>query len=206
MSFGRITNIPSTSMKVIEVLSEGKAFWIKTPKMIAPFGASDYDGDGKYQIQLNLPDDGVFSGKMSLMDEWIMNQMSLPNNTVDYLGARKEKPYSQEVVESKFSPIVHQSKNSTKYPSKINVKVYPQTESPMMTEFFNADKTEAVVTPTNIKTKIGKQSQLSGLIKPRIWVSSKGFGISLTGIQFMIHTSGGHVKRDCFVDPKEGDN
>jgi hypothetical protein len=190
LSFGPVKPLKNGT-KIIPLLHNGSSFWLKTQKTTIPFVPSDFKGNGKYQMSMSLKDITRTQAMIEVIDQWMVDQMTIPKNCVELLGCKAEKIYSREVIESKHHPMIRYAKDkgtgeiTTLFPPTVQVSL-PAHDNKFFAQFFNGQRQRIEVSPSNIKQKIPKRSLLAGLVSVRGWTSSNGFGVTFSGEQFIV--------------------
>ncbi len=119
----------------------GKTLSIQTPKMFAPFGVSDYNGDGKFSISLSLvgADSNRTLKEMKKIDEFGTCIKSVEDTLIDivfknqkkWFGFKKEK--SREVIVSEhlssLIKIGKQKDDGTCYNDTVKISVKQPVQS-----------------------------------------------------------------------------
>lgn len=208
-----------------------KRFFLKVPKMYCPFGASKpkpqpnqvEKPNESFSVQMSFGDDPecqMFQKKMEEFDQFMIQEALKPDNNTGWLGGSKAKPYSREVVESKYTPTVKRSKDketgevTDKYPPFIRVS-FPTTFKPpyeFTCEIY--DKNNQLMSISDDPTAsdaIGKvipaNCWCSALISGSIWCNVKGFGVTWRVHQLKVFAPRGTLpKGKCLVDDPADDD
>jgi hypothetical protein len=192
---------------------DGQNFTLNTTQMISPFDLTKPDERGKYSLNLTFKADSFFN-LCSQLDTKILNYViSNPKVCCDWLGCPLTKPFSKEVIESKYIPILKWSKNKAtgeiqkQFQPRIKINLPQSKSNPQRFEcdFFNAKEELVEVTTQNLGQLIPPQTSLIVLMSGYIWsTSSLGFGLSWTARQVMIKELKPRIKK-CMIqaDPKE---
>jgi hypothetical protein len=207
---------------------DGNRFYLKTPKMYCPFGASrPKPQPGKpeplvpsWSLQMTFTDEAqsqVFQEKALAFDEFMIDEATKPENCVGWLGAPKTKLFSREVVESKYSRMVKYSKSkdgevNTQYPPFVRAQFPTTFKEPyeLTCEIFdNVGKLmDASPNPlaSNCVTKsIPPGSSCSALLQGSIWCTASGYGVTWKLAQVKVFPPKGLPKGKCLVDDPEED-
>jgi hypothetical protein len=210
----------------------GRRFYIKTPKMNCPFGASKPKlkagetpkENEQYSVQMafnndaNDADSQTFQQKATEFDQFMIDEGAKPDNCVGWLGASKLKPFSREVVESKYSPMVKYSKKDgeiqTQYPPFIRASFPTTFKAPFEFTCEIYDKSNQLLTVSsnpNSPDFIGKVippfCQCSALLSGSIWSNNTtGFGVTWKVAQLKVFPPKGSIpKGKCLVSDPEDD-
>lgn len=197
--------------------------------MYCPFGASKPPPEqGKpeppnpqWAIQMSFGDDAAcqtFQQRAIEFDEMMLDEGSKPDNCVNWLGAPKNKPYSREVVETKYFPMVKYVKkngevtheyppfirpnfpSAAKAPYEFTCEVYDKNNQPLL---ISPDPNS----PNFISKMIPPGCICSALIAAFIWCNSaNGFGATWRIVQLKVFPPKGLPKGVCQIDdPEEED-
>ena len=181
--------------KTIPLLFKGTQLELILPKMVIPFVPSDFKGNKKYQCCLQMGNSEAcqqMQSKLRDLDEWLCDLAS--KQSIDFLGPSK-KLYSREVVESKYKSIFkwakdkHSGEINTKFPPTIRLSLPTiKGDSPVfMCDFYDPSAKEMDITSDNIVGMIPQSSLVTCVVKPVIWISGNGYGITLYPEQMKIY-------------------
>ena len=212
-------------------LSYGKnkrRFFLKIPKMFAPFGASKpkpkpgekESENAQWSIQLSFIDDVAcqnFQKKVHEFDEFMIDEATKPENQPGLVGASKSKPFSREVVDSKYTHMLKQAKKdgefTTDYPPFIRAQFPTTFKAPVAFTCEIYDKNNDLMdvsvdpnAPNCITRLIPQGSQCSALLSGSIWSNSNGFGVTWRIAQIKVFPAKGLPKGKCLVDDPEDEN
>ena len=178
LSFGKKKDL-SNGSSVVELLYQGSPLWFRLPALEMPFAISDYKGNQKFKLTLNLSENvPELHAVLEQLSEWLVNTMSLPENSI-LLGGSKTKPLSQVVIESKCQPVVKSSKSTT-FPPHISINV-AGAKSHFFADFYDQRGKPLAVDSTNISKVVPVRSMVSTLVQPSIWINNTaGCGISFS--------------------------
>lgn len=214
------------------ILTYGKRrFYLKTPKMYCPFGASQpkpKPGDApkeneQWSVQLAFGDDETcqaFQQKAQEFDEFMIDEGVKPENNVGWLGASKAKPFSRDVVDSKYTKMVKYSKDkttgeaSTQYPPFVRVSFPTTFKAPYEFTCEIYDKNNELLSvstnptaPNSITKVIQNGCWCTALISGSIWCTTQGYGVTWRVAQLKIFPPKGSIpKGKCLVDDPEDDD
>lgn len=206
-----------------------RRFYLKTPKMYCPFGASkpplkpgEVEKDHtQWSVQLAFGDDAecqIFHTKAEEFDQFMIDEGMKTENIVGWLGGSKAKPFSREVVENKYSNMIKVSKKDgevqTQYPPFIRAALPSQYQSPFDFTCEIYDKNNELLSaspnasdPNGITHIIPAGCMCSALLSGSIWCNTSGFGVTWRVAQIKIFPSRATIpKGKCLVDdPEEED-
>ena len=86
---------PLAKGKVVNVKMDGGAVRIKTPKLLH-WGASDYEGDGKYKLHLQLPSG---DDKTEATDTFLENMQSMYDTVLTYAATNSKDWFGKQLKE-----------------------------------------------------------------------------------------------------------
>ena len=205
-----------------------KRFYLKIPKMYCPFGAQQpklkagevAKENPTWGIQLSFTDDAnnqTFQQKCTEFDEFIINEAMKPENQVSWLGASKSKPFSREVVESKYTPMLKYVKKdgevSNEYPPFVRANFPTDFKPPhgFQCEIYNKDNVlqEPSIDPKHpscISKIIPEHCSSSALLSGSGWANNTGFGVTWKIQQTKFFPARGTLpKGKCLVDDPDED-
>jgi hypothetical protein len=219
--------------KSASISYSGKRFYIKTPKMYCPFGASKpklkegqkETGNEQWSIQLAFGDNNnnsdaecqLFQQKAAEFDKFMIDEGCKPDNNVGWLGAPKTKPFIRAVVESKYKSMVKQSVKEgeiqTKYPPFIRVQLPTTFKEPFefTCEIYDKNNQLLSVSPNpahsnGITKMIPPGSWISALLTGSIWCNAQGYGVTWRGAQIKVFPPRGAIpKGKCLVDDPDSE-
>uniref|UniRef100_A0A6C0BM65 Uncharacterized protein n=1 Tax=viral metagenome TaxID=1070528 RepID=A0A6C0BM65_9ZZZZ len=220
---GVAKNNKSGQGKTAVISYRGKRFYLKTPKMYCPFGASKPKlkpgetpkENETWSIQMafdNNNDCQAFQQKATEFDQFMIDQGVVPDNCVNWLGASKTKPFSREVVEIKYSPMVKYSKRDgeiqTQYPPFIRAAFPTTFKVPYDFTCEVYDKSNNLIpisidpnSPNHLSKVISSGCICSALLTGSIWAGALGYGVSWKIAQIKIFPPRGVIpKGKCLVD------
>lgn len=206
-----------------------RRFFLKVPKMYCPFGASKpkpKPGEKEpenpaWSIQMAFGDDvgqQVFQKKVTDFDEFMVDEATKPENNASWLGASKTKPFSREVVESKYSRMLKRSVKDgevqTQYPPFIRAQLPTTFKAPyeFTCEIYDKDNNLIDVSPnptstTSINKVITSGCFVSALLSGSIWANATQFGVTWRIAQLKVFPAKGLPKGKCLVDdPEDNDD
>jgi hypothetical protein len=166
----------------VSILYEKERFYLKTPRMYCPFGAwksrRDHVKNINWVIQMSFGDDSesqIFRKKVHKFDKLMIKEGMKPENSSNWLGSPKTRPYIREVVQSKYNPTskVFIDKMTgeplTQYPPFIRL-VLPTRLSKTKEFVFKAfDENDNMM---NLSPDPQSPDYISNVIPPRCWCSA----------------------------------
>jgi len=210
---------------------EKNRFYLKTPKMYCPFGASKPKPkpgelpkeNEQWSVQMAFGDSAecqLFQQKASEFDEFMIDEGLKLENNVGWLGGSKTKPYSREVVDSKYSKMIKYSKDKntgeplTQYPPFIRV-TFPTTFKPpyeFTCEIYDKNNSLLEISPkttdpNSIVKIITPNCWCSALLSGSIWCNVTGYGVTWRVTQLKVFPPKGSIpKGKCLVDDPASDS
>jgi hypothetical protein len=129
-----------------------------------------------------------------------------PENSSNWLGSPKKRPYSREVVESKYNPMLKVFKDritgepSSQYPPFIRLVLPTRLSETKEFAFGSFDENGNLMkispdpqSPDYISKKIPPKSWCSALISGSIWCSiMTGYGVTWRVVQIKVFSSKGN--------------
>jgi len=196
--------------------------------MYCPFGASKPKAkpnekepeNPSWSLQMSFGDDQdcqQFQQRALEFDQFMINEACKPDNSAGWLGSSKNKPYSKEVVESKYSPMIKYAKKDGEvrheYPPFIRVQFPTTYKTPIefTCEIYGANNQSITVSPNpvvdnSISKMIPPGVWCSALLSGSIWCTTGGFGVSWRIAQLKVYPPKGLPKGRCLVsDPEESE-
>lgn len=231
--FSKVKPNKSGQGKTVPLSYEGKRFYVKTPKMYCPFGASfpkPKPGESvplvpSWSLQMALGDSQEcqdFLNQIQNFDDIVIDMGSETSNSVAWLGGSKSKPMSREVVESKYTtmlkyPTTKDGDINGDYPPFIRVKIPTpwvkdgdSSPSTFQCEIYDNNNNLLDVSPRTgdpncINTVIRPGSYCSALIyATNVWCNnSTGFGVSWKIQQLKVFPPKGIPRGNCLLDDPE---
>ena len=168
-------------------------FWLKMPKMCAPFGFDDYEEKGvrnkKFKAAMNLkevnPEDAITINtlitELSLLDE-MTAEFAVANKDVVVLKKKKKGEVDIDYVREIFFGLVKAPKEGTTYPPSVAFKIgkIKNTESPRVELWDDATETAIPIPPSfeEMREIIPKFTNIEGLVQLAFWTTAVGLGIN----------------------------
>jgi hypothetical protein len=181
-----------TGTKSIAIKYNDKLFWnLILPKMSITFDVKQSD-KGMYQMSLTFDSQSPeFQQLCCDLDQMMIQQGC--DNSVEWLGASKTKPYIREVVESKYKPVVKYSKDketgelTQKYPPRFQVTLPTSKDGKLTCEIYNQFSELVEVNPDSISQVLSHGVQCVALVTANVWSNSaNGYGITWRAVQIKI--------------------
>ena len=233
MMCGKAKLNKSKQGKSVPLTSGNRRFYLKTPKMYCPFGVGKpplKEGEAEkknpqWSIQMTFNKDDadcqLFQQKAVEFDDFMVSQGAIPENSVDWLGASRTKPFSREVVEHQYKTMVKFSKDkvtrepSTQYPPYIRANLPTTFQEPyaLTCEIYNKSNELVTASPDpnapNCITKVIQSGcYVSALLSGSIWCNdATGFGVTWRVAQLKFFPPKGSIpKGKCMIgDPEDED-
>jgi len=202
-----------------------RRFYLKTPKMYCPFGASKPKPkpgetpkeNEQWSVQMAFGDETecqLFQQKANEFDEFMIDEGSKLENNVGWLGGSKTKPFSREVVESKYSRMVKYSKDkttgepSTQYPPFVRAAFPTTFKAPFEFTCEIYDKNNSLMSSSPSETAANAITRVvppgcwcTALLSGSIWCNTNGFGVTWRVAQLKVFAPKGAIpKGKCLVD------
>jgi hypothetical protein len=178
-----------------------KRIYVKTPKMFAPFGASNYNPqnkpelNNKFQVALSFKgadeNEEVNDLKKLLrkLDNLVINKCSESRDWMKALSNSKKK-ISKEVIESQYYPVL-KKQDDDKYPPLVNLKALVKWEGGLPnvgTKVYNTKKELIDISFDNYTEVLPKLSDMKCVFQvASVWFINKKFGLTLKLIQSKIY-------------------
>jgi hypothetical protein len=190
VGFSSIHKSVGSVLKIGRILADSNVLHLKTPFMYCPFGASrPYNpagpDDQKWTLQMNIEKNSNFHKKIEEFDTHMINEISKPAMCAQFLGAPEGKPYSRDVVETKYCQMLRLPADRgccqqvTRSPPFIRVCV-PITEckpNKVACTIYNKNKVISSVELDQIFGVIPPGSWCSATLVGTLWCSHVTFGV-----------------------------
>lgn len=213
---------------------DGKRIYLKTPKMYLPFGASlpkvkpGEKPSNQWTIQMAMgetPDLQQFQLKAKDFDDFFVDYASQPEISFSWLKSSKAKPFSKDVVQSKYTnmlkyPKTKEGEIDSRYPPFIRVQVpttYENKEKGTKAEIaceiydHNNQPILASLDPNSrdlppLSKVITPGMTASTLLQANgVWCTNAGFGVTWKIAQIKLFPAKGLPKGQCLVNDPESD-
>ena len=166
----------SKGMKILDLASNGQWVVLQTPKLVAPFGASDKYEPGKYKLLLSLAPTKPGEHEQAVIDQFIRMLKAVDEKVIDHVFKNQEAVLgvsgkSKELIADRFYPLVKVKEGCEPALDLKFDKKY---------EVYGAGREAKAIediTPGSLNVALVR---LSG-----IWVNSKGFGVTAKAMQVM---------------------
>jgi hypothetical protein len=142
------------------------------------------------------PDQADLQAVLTAIDTKMINLMS-PDMSQKLLGASKSRPFSQEVIESKYKPIL-KSPTKEQYAPTIKFNI-SGTSDRFYCQFFNDSNDEVQVDHQSVGKLIPTGSRVSSICSMRLWASATGFGVTLNPNQIKIYPRESQLPKICLL-------
>lgn len=165
----------SNGMKIIDISFDGKQAILQTPRLMAPFGASDKFEAGKFKMLLRLAPTKGGGHEQTVIDQFIAMLKALDQAVIDHVFQNQEvlgvSGKSRAIIADKYSPMVKLKEDrepalDLKFDQ--SYEVYDSAKQAKLLED---------ITPASLNVALVR---LTGL-----WANSKGFGVLAKAIQVM---------------------
>ena len=176
LAFSDPKTTSTNGMKILDLAFNGKQAILQTPKLMAPFGASDKFDPGKFKLLLRLAPTKPGEHEQAVIDQFTRTLKALDEAVINHVYKNQESILnvsgkSREIIADKYSPLVKVKENrDPALDLKIDTKY----------EVYNPDqqaKQLEDITPGSLNV---------GLVKfSGVWANSKGYGVLARAVQVM---------------------
>lgn len=197
MSIGTLYKPRSGNLQLGRIYSDRKTLYLKTPFMYCPFGANKpYRPCGEPQERPDIPwtlqmvfgennEHIEFLQKTKEFDQWFIDEASKIDNCAKWLKASRAKPYSRDVIDTKYTHMLKYKRNrdddeaSSQFPPFISVRlpITPMEPYHLACEMYQTRKKLAPVTIDKIPQVIPRGCWCSATLIGTLWCSCAGFGV-----------------------------
>jgi len=184
-----------------------------TPLLKAPFGASDFNGDGKFKMQLSI--EAADSDEEKSCAAWLDQLRAVDEAMIEWgianweeIPCFKKKP-SREMAEEKYSGIVKEPEEGSTYAPKLKCSfgmtrwhknLKDENDEPIAEEDFASEPNFEVYSSTGEQIQIKDVSELPTVIPKgslvrlcfqlKIWsLPATGYGLSLSALTLQVTAS-----------------
>ena len=174
ITLGKVKNV-SNGSKSIFLLYDNAPFSIKLPQIRVPFNASDFNGNKKFKLTLSLDNqvDDVLA-KLQHIDQYLIQLFSQAENCKTFFG----KLLSQEVVDSKYKPIVKLPKDP-KYAPTCSLPLHIMNNGKLSNQIFDNNSKLISVDKTEVSQVLHANIAVISLLDASMWLNTtNGFGVS----------------------------
>ena len=177
---------------------DGQPFLLEIPKLFAPFGASSFNDDGKYNLVLAV-------GKDSKEEEFkiMLRQMEKRISTL------VSKVRMKKLQKKKFQSIVKEP-NDEKYDDRITIKLKCNSDTgELFAKVYNKGTNESTgrlefnevkVNLQNITREIPKRSKIRGVLMMGMWFVNDKCGVTINAKQLVVYPN---KDQACLFDVNE---
>lgn len=199
VSFSELKRQKSGYVSWVNVKDKGrmKRIYVKTPKMFAPFGATNYnagDASQKNKFSVALSFKGIDENEeLQKLKELLQKlDQTVVDNTYKNKEWRKQiskKTVSRDVIETNYAPVYREGNDDgeKKYPGLFNLKASVQWkdgEPSVATKVYDTNKKELAVDFENYGEVIPKLTDLKCIFQvASVWFINKKFGLTLKLVQ-----------------------
>lgn len=202
VSFSDLKKQKSGYVSWINVKDKGrmKRIYVKTPKMFAPFGATNYNAGGdavntkKFSVALSFK--GEENNKeisnlktlLQKLDECVIDKTY---NDKEWRSQISKNKVSRDVVETNYTRVLREreeEENSEKnYPALVNLKAqvnWKDGEPSVGTKVYDTNKNQLDINFDNFSEVIPKLTDLKCVFQvASVWFINKKFGLTLKLVQ-----------------------
>jgi len=181
-----------------------------TPLLKAPFGVSDYQGDGKFKMQLSI--EAADSDEEKVCSAWLEELRAVDEAMINWgmenweqIPCFKKKP-SRDVAEDKYSSIVKEPEEGSAYAPKLKCGfgmtrwyegLKDENDEVIAEDDFVSEPNFEIYSATGEQINISDLSELPSVIPPgslvrlcfsmKIWsLAATGFGLSLNALTLQV--------------------
>ena len=222
VSFSDLKRQKSGYVSWVNVKDKGrmKRIYVKTPKMFAPFGATNYNaGDvsqkNKFSVALSFKgieeseDLQTLRKLLERLDDMVVDNTC---KNKDWRKQISKKTVSKEVIETNYTNVYREGNDDgdKKYPGLFNLKASVQwtdgTPS-VATKVYDNNKTELQIDFDNYGEVIPKLTDMKCIFQvASVWFINKKFGLTLKLVQAKVFANEMAALPDfCFDDDDDED-
>lgn len=220
VSFSDLKRQKSGYVSWVNVKDKGrmKRIYVKTPKMFAPFGATNYNaGDAtnnkKFSVALSFKGEEENEELKSLkkllqkLDEMVIDNT---HKNKDWRKQISKKAVSRDVIETNYTRVLREKEDEDaekKYPALVNLKAvvnWKDGEPSVGTKVYNTNKEELPITFENFDEVIPKLTDLKCIFQvASVWFINKKFGLTLKLVQAKVFPNEMGSLPDFALDDEE---
>jgi len=198
VSFSELKKQKSGYVSWVNVKDKGrmKRIYVKTPKMFAPFGATNYNaGDSvnnkKFSVALSFK--GVDENKdladlkklLKKLDEMVVDHTY---DNKEWRSQISKKKVSKDVIETNYTRVLRENEDEeNKYPALVNLKAqinWRDGEPTVGTKVYDTKKNQLDINFDNYDEVIPKLTDLKCVFQvASVWFINKKFGLTLKLVQ-----------------------
>lgn len=216
VSFSDLKRQKSGYVSWVNVKDKGrmKRIYVKTPKMFAPFGATNYNaGDAannkKFSVALSfkgIDDSTELQGLKKLLSNLDEKVIDYTYNNKEWRKQISKKTVSRDVIETNYTQVLRETEDS-KYPALFNLKAvvnWKDGEPTVGTKVYNTTKEELSITFENYDEVIPKLTDLKCIFQvASVWFINKKFGLTLKLVQAKVFPNEMGALPDFALDDDE---
>ena len=186
----------------VKIYYSKKPMYLQLPKLNVPFGASDYNGNGKYVVDLSMngmdkdKDISMLHDVLYAMDGAVMGYAV--ENSVEWFGSEKDMEY----VQSKYTRMLRQSNGN--FAPTFKVKIMKDKSDKYTAEVYD-DKSEQVSLDDNdVSEVLPKGCSVKTCVECLgVWFMNGKFGVSWRLVQAKVYPKSVKLEGYSFVDDDE---
>ena len=176
LAFSDPKTTSTNGMKILDLAFNGKQAILQTPKLMAPFGASDKFDPGKFKLLLRLAPTKPGEHEQAVIDQFTRTLKALDEAVINHVFRNQESILnvsgkSREIIADKYSPLV---KMKNGYEPALDLKFDTKIQI-----YDSAKQMKKVEDVTHGSLNVGLV-RCSG-----VWANSKGFGVTAKAMQVM---------------------
>jgi len=175
-----------------------KRIYVKTPKMFAPFGATNFNSgeqvnNKKFSVALSFKgedDNEEIANLKTLLKNLDDLVVEKTYSTKDWRSQISKKKVSKDVVETMYTRVLREKEeeeDEKKYPALVNLKAqinWKDGEPTVGTKVYGSNKTELDINFDNYSEVIPKLTDLKCVFQvASVWFINKKFGLTLKLVQ-----------------------
>lgn len=220
VSFSELKRQKSGYVSWVNVKDKGrmKRIYVKTPKMFAPFGATNYnagDASQKNKFSVALSFKGIEESEELQKLRQLLEKLDnvVVDNTYNNKEWRKQiskKTVSRDVIETNYTNVYREGNDDgeKKYPGLFNLKASVQWkdgEPSVATKVYNTNKEELTINFDNYGEVLPKLTDLKCIFQvASVWFINKKFGLTLKLVQAKVFQNEMAALPDfCFDDDED---
>lgn len=187
------------NMKSVKIYYDKKPFYLALPSLKIPYGASDYNGDCKFNVDVSLnKSEEKLIKLLRDIDEYIKNY-ALENSKELF-----EKPRDMRLINEVYKSNIRE--NNKGYDPIMRIKIKKDKNEKYTANIFNDKKEKVELRDDNIKEVISKGMVMKSIIECLgIWVNGSGFGLSWRLEQGRLKEGSKKLEEYSFIDDEDDD-
>lgn len=186
----------------VKIYYNKKPMYLQLPKLSVPFGATDYNGNGKYVVDLSMAgmnkdeDIKMLHDLLSEMDDRIVEYAC--ENSEEWFNGKK----NVEEVKKMYSSILR--KSNSDYPPTYRVKMMKDKSDKYTTEVYNDKAEEIDLDENDEKEVISKGCSMKSCVECLgVWFMNGKFGVSWRLVKAKVYPKSVKLEGYSFVDDEE---